>query len=263
MDCTTLDTDFLAISTGAARIIMDVYHARDVGLTVKSDSSPVTLADQKAEDFIIHSLQERYPGIPIIAEESVSAGIIPDIGRGDFFLVDPLDGTREFIRKRTDFTVNIALIRDGRPFAGIVHAPVLNTAWFGMNQKAFKIILSADEVLRHSISVRPAAAPVETAVVSYSHNNEETDNFIRQHKIPHTIPAGSSLKFCLVAEGKADIYPRFGRTMEWDIAAGDAVLRAAGGITVTVDQAPITYGKTSQPDDSDFANPHFIAQKSL
>ncbi len=247
----------IAFDAGAA--ILDVYRAGP-NVAYKEDHSPVTEADERAESIILRGLAAAFPGIPVVAEEAAAAGRVPDVGGGRFFLVDPLDGTKEFIGRRDDFTVNIALIEQGVPVAGIVHAPALRCAYVAVDGRAEKLVLGADLTIetRESIHARARGASL-TAVVSRSHGSPETEAFLADHGVTDHASAGSSLKFCLLAEGRADVYPRFGRTMEWDTAAGHAVLDAAGGTVVRVDGARLGYGKTNQRGDSDFANPHFIA----
>jgi 3'(2'), 5'-bisphosphate nucleotidase len=247
----------LAIAAG--KEILAVYNAGP-NVTLKNDASPVTEADERAEAIILAGLAEAFPDIPVVAEESVAAGRVPDVEGKSFFLVDPLDGTKEFINKRDDFTVNIALIAEGVPIAGIVYAPAKGAAWTGGNGRIEKILVDQNFAVtsRTEIGCRTPTGDL-TAVASRSHNSPETEAFLKEKGITSTKSVGSSLKFCLVAEGEADVYPRFGRTMEWDTAAGDAVLRAAGGLTVDLDGKPFRYGKTKQAHDSDFANGHFIA----
>jgi 3'(2'), 5'-bisphosphate nucleotidase len=247
------------IALDAGKAILDVYDAGP-NVTLKADASPVTEADERAEAIILAGLAEAFPDIPVVAEESVAAGRIPDVAGRDFFLVDPLDGTKEFINRRDDFTVNIALIHDGVPVAGIVYAPAKKAAYSGADGKAEKLGITDAFAIssREGITVRTPSGEL-TAVASRSHNSPETEAFLTEKGISSTKSVGSSLKFCLLAEGAADVYPRFGRTMEWDTAAGDAVLRAAGGITLDLAGAPFRYGKTAQAHDSDFANGHFIA----
>jgi 3'(2'), 5'-bisphosphate nucleotidase len=247
----------LALSAG--KEILAVYNAGP-NVTFKNDASPVTEADERAEAIILEGLSKAFPDIPVVAEESVAAGRIPDVEGKSFFLVDPLDGTKEFINKRDDFTVNIALIKEGVPVAGIVYAPAKGVAWTGGNGKIEKFLVDGNfnVTSRQEIGCRTPTGDL-TAVASRSHNSPETEAFLTEKGITSTKSVGSSLKFCLVAEGEADVYPRFGRTMEWDTAAGDAVLRAAGGMTVDLDGNPFRYGKTKQAHDSDFANGHFIA----
>jgi 3'(2'), 5'-bisphosphate nucleotidase len=252
--------EFERLALAAGREIMDVLRA---GITVeeKSDQSPVTEADRRAEIVILEGLRAAFPHIPCVAEEEASAGLIPPALGHEFFLVDPLDGTKEFIKRRPDFTVNIALIRDGEPVVGVVYAPAQGMLYSGRPGKAFAVKVSEDHAPldRSEISVRSCASP-KTIVASRSHRTPETDEFIVRHDGAEIVSVGSSLKFCLLANGEADLYPRFGRTMEWDTAAGDAVLRAAGGTTRLVDGGPFTYGKRNQTGDADFANPWFVAE---
>ena len=251
----TLET--LALAAGKA--ILDVYHAGP-SVSLKADNSPVTEADERAEAIILAGLKTAFPDIPVVAEEAAAAGNIPDVSGRKFFLVDPLDGTKEFINRRDDFTVNIALIEDGVPIAGIVYAPARSVAYTGIDGRAEKLVIADDLTIasRERIGCRTAAEGL-TAVASRSHNSPETEAFLTEQGITSTTSVGSSLKFCMLAEGAADVYPRFGRTMEWDTAAGDAVLRAAGGITLGTDDKAFRYGKTQQSSDSDFANGHFVA----
>lgn len=247
------------VAIAAGRAILEVYHAGP-SVTLKHDASPVTEADERAEAIILEGLAKAFPDIPVVAEESVAAGRIPNVEGKRFFLVDPLDGTKEFINKRDDFTVNIALIENGTPVAGIVYAPAKGVAWAGADGAVEKILVDENFAVssRTKIGCRTPSGEL-TAVASRSHNSPETEAFLTEKGITSTKSVGSSLKFCLVAEGQADVYPRFGRTMEWDTAAGDAVLRAAGGMTLDTDGQPFRYGKTKQAHDSDFANGHFIA----
>jgi len=243
----------------AGRAILDVQRA-GANTSYKADRSPVTEADERAEAIILAELAAAYPEVPVIAEESVAAGRVPAIEGRSFILVDPLDGTKEFINGHPDFTVNIALIEDGAPVLGAVYAPALHVAYFGGGGEAVKLILDDDGMVtaRKPIAARPVGAP-PVAVASRSHNSAETEAFLRRSGAVDIRCIGSSLKFCLLAEGAADLYPRFGRTMEWDTAAGDAVLRAAGGSMLQLDGEPLRYGKTGRTGVMDFANPDFIA----
>lgn len=243
----------------AGKAIIEVF-CNGCPVEMKADASPVTIADQEAERIILAHLQRDFPQIPIIAEESVAAGKVPDIEGKSFFLVDPLDGTREFLDRRQEFTVNIAYVENGVPIAGIVYAPALGLAFSGEHGSAEKLVIDEDFMIveRKSITVREQ--PTESlALASFRHDSPETGLFLARHAISKCTNIGSSLKFCLLAEGKADVYPRFTRTMEWDTAAGDAVLRAAGGSTVTMDGQPLLYGKIGAAADFDFANPHFVS----
>ncbi|MCE7026370.1 3'(2'),5'-bisphosphate nucleotidase CysQ [Jiella avicenniae] len=225
----------------------------------KADASPVTEADIRCEAALKPLLAKLAPDIVVVAEEAVSAGHVPQEA-DRLFLVDPLDGTKEFVNRNGDFTVNIALVEDGVPIAGVVYAPALSKLWAGsVGEGAFTAEV-ADGTLgeRRAIAARKAPRRL-VAVGSRSHGSAETEEWLKRYDVERFVSRGSSLKFCLVAEGEADVYPRLGRTMEWDTAAGDAVLRAAGGMVTTLDGAPLRYGKRRQEDDVDFANPHFVA----
>lgn len=250
---------FERLALEAGREVMRVFHA-GCAVDSKADASPVTEADRESEKIILAGLRAAYPDIPCVAEEEVAAGIAtPDLD-GAFFLIDPLDGTKEFVNRRTDFTVNIALVRHGVPEVGVVYAPCTGRFFSGRPGRAEALEIDAGHRIagRRQITVRQAAKPL-AVVASRSHNTPETEAFIRDLGAAEIVSIGSSLKFCLLAAAEADVYPRFGRTMEWDTAAGDAVLRAAGGMTRTLDGEPLTYGKRNQTSDRDFANPHFIA----
>jgi 3'(2'),5'-bisphosphate nucleotidase len=254
----------MALAAGAA--IMDVRRG-GAEAEVKKDGSPVTVADRRAEAIILAGLKRLAPQTPVVAEEEAAAGRVPSTD-GEFFLVDPLDGTKEFLRttdNRGEFTVNIGLIRDGAPVAGVVFAPALGKLWLARPDQAWAATvddrgpglfsLGALEPIR----VRRVPAGGVTAIASRSHSTPETDAYLDLYPVADRRSVGSSLKFCVVAEGEADLYPRLGRTMEWDTAAGDAVLRAAGGLTVTLDGEPLRYGKRNLANEADFANPHFVA----
>lgn len=246
----------LAVKAGA--VIMPFYE-NGCETMIKDDDSPVTAADHAAEAIILAGLRASYPDIPVVAEEEICAGHMPEALGRRFFLVDPLDGTREFINQRSDFTVNIALIEDGYPIAGTVFAPVRGELFSGFGSTAtFVEVNKESQGERVALQVN-GKAKAEVAVASRSHRTPETDEFLETHQITDCVSVGSSLKFCLLAKGDADIYPRFGRTMEWDTAAGDAVLRAAGGVTTCSDGSVFTYGKQDQTHDSPFANPFFIS----
>ncbi|MEO5337586.1 MAG: 3'(2'),5'-bisphosphate nucleotidase CysQ [Magnetospirillum sp. WYHS-4] len=240
------------IAKRAGRAIMKIYE-KDFAVEFKGDASPVTEADQVAEDIIIAALrQEVTDAYPIVAEESVAAGHAPDLtGKmAPFWLVDPLDGTKEFVKRSGDFTVNIALIDGGRPVLGVVHAPAINQTFVGSQYGAFAETGGGQA---RPIACREAPADGLSAVVSLNHRSPETDTFLAQFTIKKEVSAGSSLKFCRVATGQADLYPRLGRTMEWDTAAGHAVLRYAGGKVAKLDGTDLFYGKPG------FENPHFVA----
>lgn len=244
----------------AGRIVMQVY---DGGFAVehKGDASPVTEADRLAEVVILADLARLLPEIPVVAEESGSEGRIPAVGRS-FFLVDPVDGTREFISRNGDFTVNIGLIRDGAPVLGLVYAPARGEFYAGRaGQGAEHLsIVDFEITARRAIRVAEPAHQPPRILASRSHRTPETDDFIARFPGASLVAAGSSLKFCRMAAGEADLYPRMGPTMQWDTAAGDAVLRAAGGIVETVDGAPLAYGPGPGEGVSAYANPWFVAR---
>lgn len=240
---------FCTIAERAGREILRVYDG-EFEVRSKADASPVTDADERAERLILEALSEVAPEIPVVAEENVAAGNIPDIGDGPFLLVDPLDGTKEFVSRNGEFTVNIALVEDGRPTLGVVHLPVLGeTYWTNGDGEAWRE-RGGERARIH------CRAPEDglVAVASRSHGNPETDEYLARFPIKERISAGSSLKLCRIAEGAADIYPRIARTMEWDIAAGHAVLAAAGGRVMTLDDVTLAYGKPG------FDNPPFVAR---
>ncbi|WP_235974590.1 3'(2'),5'-bisphosphate nucleotidase CysQ [Stappia albiluteola] len=248
-----------AIAWAAGRVTLSHYR-NGTSVQSKADDSPVTLADQQAEDLILAQLKQFFPDVPVVAEEAVSAGNVPP-SAGRFFLVDPLDGTREFISGRPDYTVNIALIENGVPVAGVVLAPARGEAFAG-SLAAGAYRLEADNAEMNAetrIQVRRAPTEALVAVASRSHNSPETEAFLDRLGVTDRVSVGSSLKFCLLACGEADVYPRFGRTMEWDTAAGQAVLAAAGGAVIRTDGTPLAYDKRGQATDTDFANPDFIA----
>lgn len=251
LDQQTLLDQIVALADQAGAVIMEHYRG-DIEVKTKADASPVTAADEAGEAVILEGLARLAPDIPVVAEEKVAAGEVPEIGDGSFWLVDPLDGTKEFISKNGEFTVNIALIdRDG-PLMGVVLAPARDKAWWGWRGHGAHMRDADGDATR--IQVRPAPARGLTAVASRSHSDEATETFLDEVGATERMSAGSSLKFCLVAEGKADIYPRFGPTMEWDVAAGHAVLVAAGGRVTTLEGQPFGYRKP------DFRNTGFIAR---
>ncbi len=220
----------------------------------KFDASPVTDADEAAETLILSALEELTPDIPVVSEEASAAGRFPDISGGLFWLVDPLDGTKEFISESGEFTVNIALIRGGAPVAGVVHAPAMGMTWVGAG--AGTATLTETGQSPKPITARRIPNAGAVVVASRRHGDQDRlGRYLADYKVAKRLEAGSSVKFCLVASGKADLYPRFGRTMEWDTAAGHAVLRAAGGTLCRADNgAPLVYGKPG------FENPDFIAR---
>lgn len=244
-----------ALADEAAALILEVY-AGDFAVAGKADASPVTLADERAEAHIAAGLRRLAPGVPVVAEEAVSRGEVPAVA-GRFWLVDPLDGTREFVSRNGEFTVNIALVDQGAPVLGVVQVPVQRRRYAGI------VGLGAwrdDAAGRVAIACRALPAAGEIVVASSRSHGDEAAlqgwiaaQGLAGRPLLHRA-AGSSLKFGLVASGEADLYPRLGRTMEWDTAAGHAVLRAAGGEVVTLDGVPLGYGKPG------FENPHFVAR---
>jgi 3'(2'), 5'-bisphosphate nucleotidase len=241
----------------AGGAIMAVY-ATDFAVRDKADASPVTAADEAAEKIILADLAAIAPTVPVVAEESVAAGRVPVIA-DRFFLVDPLDGTREFISRRDEFTVNVALIEAGQPVLGVVYAPARRELYWGdvLAGKAGHIDADPDGTMPSmgaAIQARPVPTHGLTAVASRSHRTPETDAFLANYSVGEFLSIGSSLKFCLVAAGRADLYPRIGTTMEWDTAAGHAVLAAAGGSVTGLEGEPLTYGKPG------FRNGNFVAR---
>ncbi|MDP2698472.1 3'(2'),5'-bisphosphate nucleotidase CysQ [Thalassospira sp.] len=254
-DAKALENGLIEIARKAGAAIMDIYQT-DFDVRAKNDASPVTAADDAAEAIILPGLRGLTPDVKIVSEESVSAGNIPDVnGDTDFYwLVDPLDGTKEFIRRNGEFTVNIALIARGVPVLGVVYAPVLGKLYYGGPDGA-KLIEGDPAPTTRPITVRKMPDDGIVVVGSRSHGDADALNaFLGDLPVREIRPAGSSLKLCLVAEGVADLYPRLGPTMEWDIGAGHAVLAAAGGIVENLDGTPFIYGKTG------FGNPFFIAR---
>ena len=248
-----LPADWLPPLRGLARqageLVMRVY-AGDHGVRAKADASPVTMADELAEALIVAGLRNIAPDVPIVAEEAAAAGHVPDIGRR-FWLVDPLDGTREFVQRNGEFTVNIALIDDGRPVLGVVLAPATAELYWGLAGAGAG---RHDRHGEHPIACRRVPPEGLTVLASRSHGDEAAlTGYLAGRRVASVRHAGSSLKLCLLAAGEADVYPRFGRTMEWDIAAGHAVLAAAGGEVLDLSGAPLRYGKPG------FENPHFVA----
>jgi 3'(2'), 5'-bisphosphate nucleotidase len=231
--------------------IMKIY-ATDFDVETKSDSSPVTKADKTAEIMIVNSIKSDITDkFPIVSEEAFADGHRPNVAGAPFWLVDPLDGTKEFVNRNGEFTVNIALVEAGRPVLGVVHAPAIGATYWGSTYGA--IFQNGDEAPQ-AIECRPHPEDGVVALVSRSHRTPEVDTFLEDYTVKAETSAGSSLKFCLVAAGQADIYPRLGRTMEWDTAAGHAVVRYAGGSVSLIDGGELGYGKPG------FENPHFVVK---
>ena len=257
-----------ALARQAGSVVMAVY-ATDFVVQGKADASPVTLADAQAEAVILAGLRALTPDIPVVAEEAAAAGLAPQVaGGGRFWLVDPLDGTREFVARNGEFTVNIALIEHGQPLLGVVLAPAIHGSGVGGSSGPAGVLYAGlvghgawvdDGAGRRPIHCRPVPDAGLAVLASRSHGDAAAlDAFLANHlagrRVAQLGTAGSSLKLCLLAAGQADLYPRLGRTMEWDIAAGHAVLAAAGGSVCRIDTgAPLAYGKPG------FENPHFVA----
>ncbi|MEE9454477.1 MAG: 3'(2'),5'-bisphosphate nucleotidase CysQ [Paracoccaceae bacterium] len=253
------DTDIIPeirrLSILAGREIMRIYNGPDFDVRLKSDESPVTAADEAADRLIFAGLRAAFPNIPIVTEEQSDSHRVQ---AARFFIVDPLDGTKEFIHRRGDFTVNIALVENGVPVLGVVYAPARGRLFYTLPDGISVEETGAfnpdrpGEIQKIHVS-KPDMAGL-TVVASKSHRDRATDAYIAKYNVADFRSAGSSLKFCLLATGEADLYPRLGRTMEWDTAAGQAVLQGAGGAVVRFDNhTPLGYGKQG------YENPFFIA----
>jgi 3'(2'), 5'-bisphosphate nucleotidase len=247
-------SEVLYVAKKAADLIMEYYN-REINVSHKEDKSPVTEADLAANEFIKNKLIEISPDIPVVSEENTTEENITAASGEMFWMVDPLDGTKSYIKRTGEFTVNIALIKSGRPQGGVVYIPAKKIGYFTAEDgKAYKQV---GNNLPEEIKVRPKPDDKIIVVASKSHMNESTEQYIKSLGNDITlISAASSLKFCMIAEGKADLYPRFGNTMEWDTAAGHAVMIAAGGVVECVDGSPLLYNKNG------FLNPFFIAKAS-
>ncbi len=255
MDFERLTVEMRRLALEAGDLIMEIYAAPDFEVRSKSDASPVTEADEAADALISAGLRAAFPELALVTEEQAGSH---DLEVSTFLIVDPLDGTKEFVQRRGDFTVNIAYVEAGVPVRGVVYAPAKG--------RLFYTDAAGVAVEETGAFAKEAAGPVRPmrvrspdnggliVVASKSHRDQATDDYINQYAVTDMTSAGSSLKFCLVAAGEADLYPRLGRTMEWDTAAGHAVLAGAGGHVVRFDDlTPLGYGK------SGFANPFFIA----
>ena len=244
-----LSQDLMPTIYEVGAVIMEI-HQRQIATKIKPDGSPVSEADEAAEAILLPALAKFAPDIPVVSEENAASHKLD--ASPLFFLVDPIDGTKEYLKPdgQGSFTVNIGLVQNGMPVMGLVYAPAFDDLYVGIvGHQAFKINGSHKTALK----VRDVPETGVVAVASASHRDETTNSWLAMHKIEQTRSIGSSLKFCLLADGKADVYPRFAPTMEWDTAAGDAVLRAAGGLVMTPDYKPYPYGK------QDYRNDDFIA----
>jgi 3'(2'), 5'-bisphosphate nucleotidase len=250
-------TALCQMALDAGQLIMTHYR-NGVTSEKKSDESPVTQADRDAETLLENALAELAPDIQVIGEEACAIAL-PEEVEDCFFLLDPLDGTRAFVAKRKDFTVNIGLIVDKQPVAGVIYAPVHEKLYFSGTQSAHMLHLAPDgalDIAKATALRAPAIDPKGLRVIaSMSHRAQETDALIADLRVSQTLSAASSYKFCLLAEGVADLYPRHGRTMEWDTAAGQAILESAGGVVTDTQGERLSYGKLSRGLD----NPSFIA----
>lgn len=241
-----------ALAQRAGEAILDVYRRRDIAVRGKADDSPVTEADERAEALLLAGLAKLDPGTPVVSEEAAAAGQAPAVG-DCFWLVDPLDGTKEFLQRNGEFTVNLARIEGGVPVLGVVWAPAVQRMFVGQHGAG---AWAGDGRTLQPIACRAVPAMGLTVVASRSHHDAaRLEAWLAGQRVAALRQAGSSLKLCLVASGEADLYPRFGRTMEWDIAAGHAVLAAAGGrVRSLADGRELAYGKPG------FENPDFVAE---
>ncbi|MDA5093032.1 3'(2'),5'-bisphosphate nucleotidase CysQ [Aliiroseovarius sp. KMU-50] len=255
MDFDRLEKVMRRLALEAGEVIMEIYNSDDFEVKSKSDDSPVTAADEAADALISKGLREAFPEVLLVTEEQADSHAQK---ADEFLIVDPLDGTKEFIHRRGDFTVNIAYVKDGNPIRGVVYAPARDRMFFTRaDGQSVEEMGPFDKGALGEVKEINVSTPDNDAlmvVASKSHRDQATDDYINKYQVKDSRSAGSSLKFCLVATGEADIYPRVGRTMEWDTAAGHAVLNGAGGAVVRFDDhSPLTYGKPI------YENPFFIA----
>ena len=251
-------SELIKISYEAGLLIMDIYNNK-FEVNYKKDNSPVTNADKKAEEFILKKLNIIFPDIPIISEEAYSNKFIPDYDKR-FFLVDPLDGTKEFIKKNGEFTVNIAFINEGNTKIGFINAPAKNKIFFNDEKKSYIIETETKDEISikkaKQIKVSDQKQKNLIAAISRSHSGKEIDNYLKDYDIEKINYVGSSYKFCLIASGEAHIYPRMSPTCEWDTAAGHAILKTAGGNVTLLNGEELRYGFK----ENNFINPNFIAR---
>ena len=254
MDHARLVSLMRALALQAGDRIMEIYNGPDFEVRAKGDSSPVTAADEAADAVISAGLRAAFPDVPLITEEQAASHTLT---ASTFLIVDPLDGTKEFVQRRGDFTVNIAFVQDGVPTRGVVYAPAKDRLFYTIPDGTAVEETGPFGPEPGPLTALKVSSPDNAAlmvVASKSHRDQATDDYISNYAVRDMTSAGSSLKFCLVATGEADLYPRLGRTMEWDTAAGDAVLRGAGGHVVRFDDhTPLAYGKPG------WDNPFFIA----
>lgn len=251
-DLASLLPDVTVLARAASAKILEIYNA-PFAVRDKADTSPVTDADEVSEALIVAGLRRLTPDIPAVAEEALARGAIKvDQPPSRFWLVDPLDGTREFVSRNGEFSVNIGLVVDRRPVLGVLHAPVLGRTWWGTGSGA---MVQQDGGAPEAIRARRVPATGAVAVQSRSHGDKAAvEGFSGEHGVSEIRIHGSAVKFGFLAEGSADLYPRFGQTMEWDTCAGHAILEAAGGRVETIAGGPLLYGKPG------FRNPDFIAR---
>jgi 3'(2'), 5'-bisphosphate nucleotidase len=241
-----------AASLEAAEAVLAIY-ASEFAVERKADRSPVTLADQHSEKIIVEALRRAAPDIPVIAEELAETHGLPAEAPPRFWLVDPLDGTKEFVARNGGFSINIGLVENRRPVLGVIHVPVKRLTYAAAGPGT--ATRQEGDGAPVAISARPPPASGLVVAHSRSHaNSERLDAWLASMKVAERLVSGSAYKFCLIAEGTADLYPRFGPTMEWDTAAGQAILEAAGGTVTTLDGEPFLYGKPG------FLNSHFVAR---
>lgn len=255
--------DALLTAVLAAARVELAYFSSHVEVITKADDTPVTAADREAEAILLKAIEAIAPNVPVVAEEAMASGAEVAAPGDCFFLIDPLDGTREFISKRGEFTINIALVRNGTPVFGLIYAPVSGDLYVTLSTTACahaRLTPDANPERLAAMTLTPVRVrrPPDdglVAMVSRSHMNKSTEDFLATLPIAERRSAGSSLKFCLVAAGEADVYPRVGATSEWDIAAGHAILAAAGGTLLAMDGSPLRYGKVA----AKFKNPSYVA----
>lgn len=238
------------IARKAGDIIIQHYNNKNINITYKQDLSPVSTADLAANDFICYELSKLYPNVPIISEENDNIPTTNEL----FWSIDPLDGTQSFLNKDGEFTVNIALVKKSTPIIGVVYAP-LNKKLYYVSEDNIPYV-SLENGSKKIIKTRTSPQEGLTVVISSSSINQQRINeYLKDKKIDKIILTSSALKICMIAEGEADIYPRFGKTMEWDTAAGHAILHAAGGKIVDLDGNSLTYGHHERL----YLNPEFLA----
>ena len=244
--------EIVAVARAAGDVVLDVYHSGSITAASKSDSSPLTDADLRAHHLIVSRLAGLQPALPVLSEEASELSYATRAAWSRYWLIDPLDGTREFLSRNGEFTVNIALIDGNRVVSGVVHVPVSGvTYWGSVGQGAWRAQAESEP---SRIEVRPGLGASIKVAGSRSHRGDSLDRFLGKIGPHDFVSMGSSLKFCLVAEGQADVYPRLGPTSEWDTAAAQAVVEAAGGAVLTLDGAPLRYNTKAG-----YLNPHFVA----